>query len=138
MQNIAIVGYNNTLAKNILELMSLRGYDENNIKIYADNVQKNTIISFGETELKVDDVKNLKTADFSAIIFTDSEKTATTYIPKFAKENIRIINATKAFTGENDIPVIVGGINESSLEKAVKNTINVPHPYVVEFLSAIV
>ena len=138
MNNIAVIGYNNALAKNILELMSLRGYDKNTVKVFADNIQKNISVSFGDDELEVDNIKNLNISVFSAVIFTENEKLASSYIPKFAKENVRIINATKSFEGDGDIPVIVGGINENKIANAVKNIINVPHAYVVEFLSAIV
>lgn len=137
MNNIAIIGYNNALAKNILELMSLRGYDKTNVKVFADNVQKNTFVSFGEDELEVDNIKNMNPSLFSAAIFTENDKLASTYITKLAKENVRIINSTKAFDGDDNISVIVGGINESKIANASKNIINVPHPYVVEFLSAI-
>ena len=138
MTNIAIIGYNNILAKNILELMAFRGYNKNNVKVFADNIRNSTFVSFGEDELEVTDIKNLNVSDFSAMIFIDNDKLASSYISKFAKENVRIINATKAFEGDSDVPVIVGGINETKLNSASKNIINVPHPYVVEFLSAIV
>ncbi len=138
MNNIAIVGFNNALAKNILELMSLRGYDKNNVKVFSTNVQKNTKVSFGEEDIIVADIEELNPADFSAIIFTDNDRTTSIYGTKFAKSKVRIINATKAFEGDENIPVIVGGINENMLNKANKNIINVPHPFVVEFLSAIV
>ena len=138
MNNIALIGYNNALAKNILELMSLRGYDKDNIKVYSNNIQKNTKVSFGEDEISVVNIDELKPSDFSAVIFTENDKTASIYGNKFAKNNVRIINSTKAFEGDENIPMIVGGINEAMLNKASKNIINVPHPYVVEFLSAIV
>ena len=138
MNNIAIVGFNNALAKNILELMSLRGYTSNYVKVFSTNVQKNTKVSFGEDEISVANVEELNPADFSAIIFTENDKTASIYGNKFAKSKVRIINATKAFEGDENIPMVVGGINETQLDKANKNIINVPHPFVVEFLSAIV
>ena len=40
MNNIAIVGFNNALAKNILELMSLRGYTQNNVKVFQPMFKK--------------------------------------------------------------------------------------------------
>ena len=138
MNNIARVGFNNALAKNILELMSLRGYTQNNVKVFSTNVQKNTKVSFGEEDIIIADIEELNPADFSAIIFTDNDRTTSIYGTKFAKSKVRIINATKAFEGDENIPVIVGGINENMLNKANKNIINVPHPFVVEFLSAIV
>lgn len=138
MNNIALIGYNNALVKNILELLSLRGYDKNNVKIYSNNIQKNTKVFFGDDEIIVADIKELNPTDFSAIIFTENDKTASIYGTKFAKSKVRIINATKTFEGDENIPMIVGGINENLLDKASKNIINVPHPFVVEFLSAIV
>ena len=137
MNNIAIIGYNNALAKNILELMSLRGYDKNNVKVYAENAPKNTKISFGEEDISVEKIDSLNVADFSAVIFTDNAKTAATYGHKFSKSNVKIINSTKAFEGDENIPMIVGGINENLIIDTSKNIINVPHPYIVEFLSAI-
>ena len=137
MNNIAIIGYNNTLAKNIIELMALRGYDKNNVKIFGYNVQKNTGVSYGEDEMEVNNIKELDASLFSAVIFTENDKLSQSHILKLGKENIRIINASGAFEGDENIPMIVGGINENLLDKASKNIINVPHPYVVEFLSAI-
>ena len=137
MNNIALIGFNNALAKNILELMALRGYDKNKVKVFSTNIQKNTKISFGEEDITVCHIDELKPTDFSAVIFTENEKTASLYGVKFAKSKVRIINSTKAFEGDENIPVIVGGINENKLDKASKNIINVPHPFVVEFLSAI-
>ena len=138
MKNIALVGFNNALAKNILELMSLRGYEKNNVKVFSGNVQKNTKLSFGDDEIIVADIKDLHPDDFAAVIFTENDKIASIYGAKFSKNKIRIINSTKAFEGDENIPMIVGGINENMLNNASKNIINVPHPYVVEFLSAIV
>ena len=138
MNNIALIGFNNALAKNILELMSLRGYDKNNVKVFSSNVQKNTKISFGDDEITVANIDELNSDNFAAVIFTENDKTASIYGAKFSKSKVRIINSTKAFEGDENIPMIVGGINETMLDKANKNIINVPHPYVVEFLSAIV
>ena len=137
MNNIAIVGFNNALAKNILELMALRGYDKNNVKVFSSNVAKKTKVSFGDDELAVDNIDDFDTSLFSAVIFTENDKIAAIYGNKFSQSNVRIINSTKAFEGDENIPMIVGGINEDKIASADKNIINVPHPYVVEFLSAI-
>ncbi|MBR1948371.1 MAG: hypothetical protein IKA30_01100, partial [Alphaproteobacteria bacterium] len=79
MKNIALVGFNNALAKNILELMSLRGYEKNNVKVFSGNVQKNTKLSFGDDEIIVADIKDLHPDDFAAVIFTENDKIASIY-----------------------------------------------------------
>ena len=138
MNNIAIIGYNNALAKNILELMSLRGYDKNNIKVFSCNVRKNTVVSFGDDILEVVDIKDANPQDFAAVILLENDKHILSHLAKFSKANIRIINSSKLYEGDDLIPMVVGGINENKINPAAKNIINVPHPYVVEFLSAVV
>ena len=78
-------------------------------------------LNFGEDEISVANVEELNPADFSALIFTENDKTASIFGSKFAKSKVRIINATKAFEGDKNIPMVVGGINETQLDTANKN-----------------
>ena len=137
MNKIAIIGYKNALAKNLLDLLSLRGYTKDKVSVFAPHVQGNVTMSFGDEILNVYSIDTLQAKDFAAIIFTDSEQTATKYAPKLASADSKIINATSALEGDEKIPMIVGGINDTDVIKSQKNIINVPHPYIVELLGAL-
>lgn len=137
MNKIAIIGYKNALAKNLLDLLSLRGYTKDKVSVFAPHIQGNVTVSFGEESLNVRSIDTLQAKDFAAIIFTDSEQTATKYATKLVSADSKIINATSALEGDEKIPMIVGGINDTDVIKSQKNIINVPHPYIVELLGAL-
>lgn len=136
MNNIAVVGYSNTLAKNILELLSLRGYSKDNIGVFETKVQGEPKVSFGDDDITVCSIENLSVENYNAVIFTGYENTAIKYARKFASQGLKVINSTSALVGEKDIPMLVGGINEQKM-KEVGNIINVPEPCVVQLLSAL-
>lgn len=136
MNNIAIVGYNNTLAKSLLELLALRGYTKENIAVFEANVLGEPKVSFDEENLIVRPLEKLKPSEYAAVIFASRDDTAARYGRKYADAGTKVINATAAFAGEEDIPVLVGGVNDDDLSKA-RNIISVPKPSVVQLLSAV-
>lgn len=136
MNNIAIVGYNNTLSKSLLELLALRGYAKENVGVFEANVLGEPKVSFGEEDLTVCPLEKLNAADFDAVIFTSREDSAARYGRKYAAAGTKVVNATAAFAGEEDVPVLVGGVNDDDLAKA-QNIVSVPKPAVVQLLGAI-
>ena len=137
MKKIAIIGCGTTLAKNLLELLALRGSSKENIAVFENKVVGNTKVSFGEDELSVLPIENLNFSDFGAAIFTGHSQIASQYALKMAAAGIKVINATSAFEGDEKIPMIVGGINEDVIYTASKNIINVPNPHVTTLLGAL-
>ena len=116
MKKIAIIGCGTTLAKNLLELLALRGSSKENIAVFENKVVGNTKVSFGEDELSVLPIENLNFSDFGAAIFTGHSQIASQYALKMAAAGIKVINATSAFEGDEKIPMIVGGINEDVIK----------------------
>lgn len=137
MRKIALIGYNNTLAKSLLELLSLRGYDSTNVAVYEAGVQGCPKVSFGDEELTVQPLDKFSPSQDDAVIFTGHEASAARYAHKYAAAGAKVINATTALEGENDIPMLVGGVNDSALEKATRGIVNVPQPVVVQLLGAL-
>lgn len=136
MNNIALVGYNNTLAKSLLELMALRGQAKENIAVFEANVLGEPKVSFGEEDIIVRPLEKLDPAKYDAVIFASREDTAARHGRKYAAAGTKVVNATAAFAGEEDIPVLVGGVNDDDLSKA-RNIISVPRPPIVQLLSAV-
>ena len=136
MNKIAIIGYNNQLSKNILELLSLRGYGKNNISVFETKVQGEPKVSFGEEELIVKSLENADVSGFDAVVFVGNNQAPSLYAKKFASQGIKVINATTALEGEENIPLVVGGVNDNVFDKA-QNIINIPQPSIVQLLGAI-
>ena len=134
MSKYAVIGYNKTLAKNILELLSLRGFGKDDVGIFAPKVQGEIKLSFGDDELSVQTIEKFTPSDYDAAIFTGNNTAQ--YINKFASSGIKIINATTTIEADVDIPMIVGGVNDQALDKA-SNIIQVPHPSVAQLLAGL-
>ncbi len=135
MSRYAIIGYNNTLSKNIIELLALRGFNKSDVGIFDSKVQGEIKISFGDDDVSVKPIEHFNPEEFDAIIFTGNTNVSQ-YIRKFAGSGIKIINATTQVDGEVDTPMIVGGINDNELDKA-NNVINVPNPCVTQLLAGL-
>ena len=136
MNNIAVIGYNNTLAKSLLELLALRGYGKENVSVFDANVLGEPKVSFGDEDIIVQSLDKIKVSDFAGAIFTGHEAVAARYARKLANSGIKVINTTTAFAGEEDVPMLVGGVNDEALTK-VDNLISVPQPSVVQLLGAL-
>ncbi len=137
MPQYALVGYHNALAQNLLALLALRGFAANDVAVFVDKPVGRPKVSFGDDELPVLPLADLRPEDFAAVIFTADERAAVHYAPKFAAAGAKVINATMALEGEAEIPMIVGGINDASFATARKGIINVPQPPVVQLLGAL-
>ena len=103
MNHIAVIGYNNALAKNLLELMSLRGYDQDCLGVFAPNPHKDTQIPYGDDEIKVRPLSELQSSDFDAAIFVSDTPVVQKQILSMKSSGIKIINATSALNGLDDI-----------------------------------
>ena len=134
MTKYAIIGYNNTLAKNILELLFLRGFSKDEVGIFAPKVQGEIKLSFGDDELKVQTIEKFIPSEFDAAIFTGNNTAQ--YINKFISSGIKIVNATTNLEVDTNIPMIVGGVNDETLNNA-SNIIHVPHPCVTQLLAGL-
>ena len=136
MLKYAVIGYNNALAHNILNLLEARGVLASDVGVFDLKPQGLVKVSFGESnELKVLPLDDLPSSE--VVIFTSLENHVPHYAKKFSSSGAKVINATSALLGENGIPMMVGGVNEDAFNKAVKGIINVPHPLVAMLLGGI-
>ncbi|MCQ2741071.1 MAG: hypothetical protein MJ210_03020 [Alphaproteobacteria bacterium] len=136
MVKYALIGYSNTLSKNILELLALRGVSKKDVAVFEDKVHGAPKVSFGDEDLIVLPLTDLKPQDFDLVILTGKSPVAFHHVQKYADEEIKVIDASFAFGGGEEVPMIVGGVNDSKLDTA-SNFITVPHPYVVQLLGAL-
>ena len=135
MNNIAIIGHNNALSKNLLELMSLRGYSKDNVKVFASNLSKDAQISFGDETLTISPIATFNHSEFAAVVCVSEGIMPQKQMLEIASSGLLVINATSCLNGLDNIPMVVGNINEGF--SCPQNIINVPSPHVVQLLSAI-
>jgi aspartate-semialdehyde dehydrogenase len=85
--------------------------------------------------IAISSISEFNPSEFVAVVCTSEGIMQQKQILDTASQGIKIINATSYLNGIDNIPMIVGGINEGF--SCPKNIINVPSPHVVQLLSAV-
>lgn len=135
MLKYAIIGHNNALAHNILNLLEARGVLASDVGVFDFKPQGLIKVSFGESaELTVLPIDDMPSSEL--VIFTALDNHVPQLAKKFSSAGAKVINATSALLGEEGIPMMVGGINDDAFSKA-KGIINVPHPQVAMLLGGL-
>lgn len=135
MGKIAIVGVNNSLGREILNIMEENGTPADTIFAVDTNSPLGTQVSYGED---VDmDVFNLDDFDFSSVkiaVFATTEEVAKHYIPRAVAKKVTVIDCSSAYASDSDVPLIVCGINDADVANAKKGIVCVPSPQVTQLL----
>ena len=135
MEKIAVVGVTQSQGREFLTLLEENGIPADKIFAVDTDSPLGTQVSYGED---VDmDVFNLKDFDFSAVkiaVFCTSEEIAKHYIPQAIAKNTKVIDCSRAFVTDSDVPVIIPDINNEQIHAANKNIIALASPQVSQLL----
>lgn len=135
MNKIAIVGVNNSLGRELLNILEENGTAADNIFAVDINSPLGTQVSYGED---VDmDVWNLDDFDFSSVklaVFATSEEIAKRYIPHATAKKVMVIDCSSAYSADSDVPLVIAGLNDEKISNAPKGIIAVPSPQVTQIM----
>lgn len=135
MTKIAIVGVNNNLGREILNILEENGTPSANIFAVDTKSPLGTQVSYGED---VDlDVYNLDDFDFSSVkfaIFATSAEIAKRHIPHATAKKVMVIDCSSAYADDIDVPLIIAGLNDEKIDDAKKHIIALPSPQVTQIL----
>lgn len=135
MEKIAVVGVNNSLGREILNVLEENGTPAETIFAVDTNSPLGTQVSYGED---VDmDVFNLDSFDFASVkiaLFATTAEVAKHYIPRALAKKAFVIDCSSAYAADSDVPLIVCGINEEKVANAKKGIVAVPSPQVTQLL----
>ena len=112
MAKIAVVGATENLGREILSFLSENDVKVSDVIALETKTPMGTQVSFGEEEDI--DVLNLDDFDFSKAdiaLFATTTELAKRFVPKAVQKGIKIIDCSGAFANENDVPMIVAGLN---------------------------
>ncbi len=135
MKKIAIVGVNNNLGRELLNILEENGTSSEDIFAVDTNSPLGTQVSYGED---IDlDVFNLDDFDFSSVsvaIFATSEEISKKYIPHASAKKVFVIDCSSAYATDTDVPLIISGLNDEKISDAKKGIISIPSPQVTQIL----
>ncbi|MFV0626389.1 MAG: aspartate-semialdehyde dehydrogenase [Alphaproteobacteria bacterium] len=127
MTNIAVVGAMGNVGREILTFLEEDGFKAKEIFAVENKTPMGTQVSYGED---VDlDVYNLEDFDFSkvdAAIFATPESLSKKYIARALEKKVKVVDCSSEFFSNQDVPLIVAGVNDEKLKSAVKGLVAVP------------
>lgn len=129
MVKVAIIGVMDSIGREILTFLEEGGYKVKEVFAVESKTPMGTQVSYGEDyDL---DVYNLDDFDFSKVdiaIFATSNDISKKYVPKALAKKIKVIDCSNAFFSNQDVPLVIAGINNFEVENSVKNLVSVPSP----------
>lgn len=135
MVKIAVVGASENLGREILGLLSENNVDAQDVIALEPKSPLGTLVSYGEEEDL--DVLNLDDFDFSKadlVIFASTEEIAKRFLPKAAAKGVKILDCSGVTATDENVPMIVAGLNDGAVADAKKNIVSVPSAVVTQIL----
>ena len=135
MKDIAVVGVCESIGREVLAFLADGGYKPENVAALEPKAPLGALASFGEEEdIDVEALENFDFSSVKVVVFAASEEISRRYAPKAAEKGCKVIDCTAAFFADADVPMVVAGVNDEQLSKAVKNIVSVPSAMVTQIL----
>jgi aspartate-semialdehyde dehydrogenase len=113
--DIAVVGATGVVGESMLEILAERKFPVGNIHALASERSIGKTVTFGNRELKVD---NLADFDFSKVsigLFSAGASISAEFAPKAAAAGCVVIDNTSQFRYDDDIPLVVPEVNAAAI-----------------------
>ena len=132
---IAVVGVQESRGREILGLLVEKGIKAENVFALEMKAPLGTMISYGEDDDL--DVYNLEEFDFAqvnAAIFATSAEISKKYVAKALAKNCKVVDCSTAFFADEDVPMVVAGVNDADIINAKRGLVSVPNASVTQMV----
>ena len=135
MKKIAVVGAEDSIGHEILAFLADGGYRSADVVALDLRAPMGTQVSYGEDEDI--DVFGLEDFDFAGVdiaVFTLGEEATGKYINKAVNKGVKVIDCSGYSFADADVPMIVCGVNDDSIDAAKRGIVGVPSATVAQIL----
>lgn len=135
MTKIAVVGAQNSIGREILSFLEEGGISVKDVFALEHKAPMGTLVSYGEDDEL--DVFNLDDFDFSKAdiaVFAATAELSKRYVPGALAKNTRVIDCSGAFFADDEVPMIVAGVNNEAVQNARKGLYAIPSAAVTQLL----
>ena len=132
---IAVVGVQESRGREILGLLVEKGIKAENVFALEMKAPLGTMISYGEDDDL--DVYNLEEFDFAqvnAAIFATSAEISKKYVAKALAKNCKVVDCSTALFADEDVPMVVAGVNDADIINAKRGLVSVPNASVTQMV----
>lgn len=134
MSKVAVVGVMESIGREILSFLEEDGISSKDVFALDAKAILGSQVSYGEDEDI--DAFNVETFDFSKVdvaIFAGTADTSKRFARKAAKLT-KVIDCSEEFFAEQNIPMIIAGLNDDAIFSAKENIVALPSAQVTQML----
>ena len=130
--NLAIIGATGNVGRKIIEVLEKSSIEVKNLFLVASEKSAGKKLFFKKKEILVEQLENYDFSKAKITIFAAGSEIAKEWVPKASKKSI-IIDNSKYFRMEKDVPLVVAEVNPNELQKH-KNIIANPNCSTIQLL----
>lgn len=120
---VAIVGATGNVGREILEILSERGFPAEKVVALASRRSQGTEVSFGDKTLKVETLENYDFSEADIALMSAGGAISKEWAPKIAAKGCVVIDNSSAWRYDNDVPLIVPEVNADAISGFSKRNI---------------
>lgn len=120
---VAIVGATGNVGREILEILSERGFPADKVVALASRRSQGTEVSFGDKTLKVETLENYDFGEADIALMSAGGAISKEWAPKIAAKGCVVIDNSSAWRYDNDVPLIVPEVNADAISGFSKRNI---------------
>jgi aspartate-semialdehyde dehydrogenase len=121
--NVAVLGATGQVGKEILSVLAERGFPASDVFALSSRKVIGSEVSFGERTLKTRDVEEFDFSKAQLCIMATGDPAARKWGNKVASAGCIVIDTSRAFRNDPQVPLIVPGVNASAIELYPKRNI---------------
>lgn len=112
---IGVVGATGNVGREMLSILSERGFKSNDIFAIASNRSEGMKVPFGEEELKVKSLDKFNPKEIEIALFSAGGDISKEWAPKFAEVGCIVIDNSSHFRMDPEVPLIVPEVNAEAI-----------------------
>jgi len=120
---IAVVGATGNVGREILDILSERGFPASEVVALASSRSVGTEVSFGDRTLAVKNLENHDFSDTDICLMSAGGEVSKKWSPKIGAQGCVVIDNSSAWRYEADVPLIVPEVNADAIADFSKRNI---------------
>ncbi|GLK70717.1 aspartate-semialdehyde dehydrogenase [Ancylobacter dichloromethanicus] len=120
---VAIVGATGNVGREMLDILSERGFPADEVVALASRRSVGTEVSFGDKTLKCKALENYDFSDTDICLMSAGGDVSKEWSPKIGRQGCVVIDNSSAFRYDSDVPLIVPEVNADAITGFTKKNI---------------
>ncbi|WP_425105202.1 aspartate-semialdehyde dehydrogenase [Ancylobacter sp.] len=120
---VAIVGATGNVGREMLDILSERGFPADEVVALASRRSVGTEVSFGDKTIKCKALENYDFSDTDICLMSAGGEVSKEWSPKIGRQGCVVIDNSSAFRYDSDVPLIVPEVNADAITGFTKKNI---------------